>query len=73
VLPWPRIDPAKAIPWVEARASMMLAESQQAALRLALLSKVPVITGGPGVGKNNLILKVLGDRPADMTFCDPPC
>ena len=51
----------------------MLAESQQAALLLALLSKVPVITGGPGVGKINLILKVLGDQPADMTFCDPPC
>ena len=54
-LPWPRIDPAKAIPWVEARAGITLAESQRAALRLALLSKVLVITGGPGVGKTTLI------------------
>ena len=62
-LPWPYIDPAKAIPWVEDRAGITLAESQRAALRLALLSKVLVITGGPGVGKTTLInsiLKVLG-------------
>ena len=50
-LPWSYIDSAKAIPWVEARAGITLAESQRAALRLALLSKVLVITGGPGVGK----------------------
>jgi hypothetical protein len=46
-LPWPYIDPMKAVPWVEATAGMKLAESQRAALRLALLSKVLVITGGP--------------------------
>ena len=73
-LPWPHIDPAKAIPWVEARASIMLAESQRAALRLALLSKVLVITGGPGVGKTTLInsiLKVLGAKDIEMALAAP--
>jgi hypothetical protein len=46
MLPWPHVDPAKAIPWVESKAGITLAESQRAALRLALLSKVLIITGG---------------------------
>ena len=73
-LPWPHIDPAKAIPWVEARAGITLAESQRAALRLALLSKVLVITGGPGVGKTTLInsiLKVLGAKGIEMALAAP--
>src|ERR1039457_107578 len=50
-LPWPYIDPEKALPWIEQKIGLALAESQIAAVRLALLSKVLVITGGPGVGK----------------------
>src|ERR1700720_1072139 len=50
-LPWPWIDPDKALPWVEQRAGLQLAESQKTAIRLSLMSKVLVITGGPGVGK----------------------
>jgi hypothetical protein len=49
-LPWPHIDPEKALPWIEQKTSLSLAQSQVAATRLALLSKVLVITGGPGVG-----------------------
>jgi exodeoxyribonuclease V alpha subunit len=74
VLPWPHLDPAKAIPWVEARAGIILAESQRAALRLALLSKVLVITGGPGVGKTTLInsiLKVLGAKSIEIALAAP--
>src|SRR6266513_2977685 len=41
-LPWPWIDPAKAIPWVEQRTGLVLAESQRSAVSLALA----VITGG---------------------------
>src|SRR6202451_1667497 len=52
-LPWPWIDPNKALPWVEERIGLALAESQIAAIRLALMSKVLVMTGGPGVGKTN--------------------
>jgi exodeoxyribonuclease V alpha subunit len=73
-LPWPHIDSAKAIPWVEARAGITLAESQRAALQLALLSKVLVITGGPGVGKTtviNSILKVLGAKGIEVALAAP--
>jgi exodeoxyribonuclease V alpha subunit len=72
--PWPSIDSAKAIPWVEARASITLAESQCAALRLALLSKVLVITGGPGVGKTtliNAILRVLASKGVEIALAAP--
>jgi ATP-dependent exoDNAse (exonuclease V) alpha subunit len=48
-LPWPCIDPDKAIPWIEQRSGLVLAESQRSAVALALTSKVLVITGGPGV------------------------
>ena len=47
-LPWPAIDAEKAIPWVEGKAGLTLADSQREAVRLALRSKVLVITGGPG-------------------------
>lgn len=50
--PWPSIYAGKAVPWVEARTKLPLAESQKQAVRKALVSKVLVITGGPGVGKN---------------------
>ena len=45
--PWPLIDADEAISWVEKRAKLALAESQQEAIRVALGSKVLVITGGP--------------------------
>jgi exodeoxyribonuclease V alpha subunit len=51
-LPWPWIDPEKAIPWIEHRTGLMLADSQKAAVGMALASKVLVVTGGPGVGKS---------------------
>ena len=54
-LPWPHIDPEKALPWIGRRTGLSLAESQVAAIRLALLSKVLVITGGPGVGKTTIV------------------
>jgi exodeoxyribonuclease V alpha subunit len=52
--PWPAIDVDKAIPWVEQRTKLALADSQKAALQVALFSNVMVITGGPGVGKTTL-------------------
>src|SRR5947209_19983954 len=39
-LPWPCIDPDKALPWVEQRTGLVLADSQKTAIRLALVSKV---------------------------------
>jgi exodeoxyribonuclease V alpha subunit len=58
-LPWPWIDPNKALPWVEERIGLALAESQVAAIRLALMSKVLVMTGGPGVGKTTIVKAIL--------------
>jgi exodeoxyribonuclease V alpha subunit len=58
-LPWPYIDPVKALPWIEQKTGLSLAESQVAAIRLALLSKVLVITGGPGVGKTTIVNAIL--------------
>src|SRR6202043_2158918 len=46
---WPVIDADKAIHWVEQRTKLVLADSQREAVRVALASKVLVITGGPGV------------------------
>ena len=73
-LPWPRIDPDEALPWIERRTGLALATSQSAAIRLALASKVLVVTGGPGVGKTtivNAILRVLGARGVRLVLCAP--
>ena len=73
-LPWPFIDPAKALPWIEQKTGLSLAESQIAAIRLSLLSKVLVITGGPGVGKTtivNSILRILAAKGVNLLLCAP--
>ena len=73
-LPWPPIDPDKALPWIEQHTGLTLAKSQSAAIRLALSSKVLVITGGPGVGKTtivNAILRILAAKGASLLLCAP--
>ena len=57
--PGRRSTPDKAIPWVERKTGLTLAASQREAVRLALRSKVLVITGGPGVGKTTLVNSIL--------------
>ena len=57
--PWPLIDQIKALPWVEAQLGVTLAPGQRDAVRLALSSKILVITGGPGVGKTTIIRSIL--------------
>jgi ATP-dependent exoDNAse (exonuclease V) alpha subunit len=47
------------LPWVEKHIGLALAESQVAAVRLALMSKVTVMTGGPGVGKTTIVKAIL--------------
>ncbi|MFL5281893.1 MAG: ATP-dependent RecD-like DNA helicase, partial [Rhodopila sp.] len=72
--PWPAINTSKAVPWVERRTGLTLAESQKQALALAVASKVLVITGGPGVGKTtlvNAILKVLLAKGVQVALCAP--
>jgi len=73
-LPWAWIDEEKALPWVEKRSGLQLAESQRAAIRLALTAKALVITGGPGVGKTtivNSILRILGAKGVRLLLCAP--
>lgn len=73
-LPWGSIDADKALPWIEQRIGIKLAPSQEAAVRLALTSKVLVITGGPGVGKTtivNAILRILAARTVKLLLCAP--
>jgi exodeoxyribonuclease V alpha subunit len=53
---------------------LTLADSQQAAVRRALLAKVLVITGGPGVGKTtivNAILRILAAKGVRLLLCAP--
>src|SRR6202167_2238191 len=73
-LPWPWIDEEKAVPWIEERSGLQLADSQRAAIRLALMAKALVITGGPGVGKTtivNSILKILAAKGVRLLLCAP--
>lgn len=72
--PWPDIDATKAIPWIEKKTGLTLAETQAEAVRLALRSKVMVITGGPGVGKTtivNSILQILAAKAVKLLLCAP--
>src|ERR1700726_1280618 len=73
-LPWAWIDPDKALPWVEERIGLALAESQVAAIKLALMSKTLVMTGGPGVGKTTIvkaILRILAAKGVELLLCAP--
>ena len=71
---WPHVDADQAIPWVEKKLGITLAPSQQEAVRLALTSKLLVITGGPGVGKTTLvnsILTILRAKRVNALLCAP--
>lgn len=73
-LPWLSIDADRAIPWIEAKIGLALADSQRAAIRLALASKVMVMTGGPGVGKTTIlraILRILAAKGVKLLLCAP--
>ena len=72
--PWPPIAPDKAVPWIEERIGLALAESQKAAVGVALGAKVMVITGGPGVGKTtivNAILRILAAKQVKIALAAP--
>jgi exodeoxyribonuclease V alpha subunit len=73
-LPWHAIDADKALPWIEQKTGLALADSQAEAVRLALRSKIMVITGGPGVGKTtivNSILRILAAKRVNLLLCAP--
>lgn len=71
---WQRIDPERAIPWVEEQTGFRLSPSQHAAVAKAINAKLTVITGGPGVGKTtvvNSILKILAAKGVAMLLAAP--
>ncbi len=56
---WAAGDPDARVVEVEQELALRLAEGQRAALRLALVSKLLIITGGPGTGKTTLVEAIL--------------
>lgn len=73
-LPWPAVDSEKAVPWVETKLGIRLADSQRAAVSTALQSKFSIITGGPGVGKTTLVkslLTILEAKHVRIQLCAP--
>ncbi|WP_267243923.1 ATP-dependent RecD-like DNA helicase [Streptomyces sp. PR69] len=49
----------KALGWLASRTGAQLAPEQQAAVKLALTSKVAVLTGGPGCGKSFTVRSIV--------------
>ncbi|MFE0761007.1 SF1B family DNA helicase RecD2 [Streptomyces smyrnaeus] len=59
-LPWFQdVDWDKALSWLSQRTGARLAPEQQEAVRLALTSRVAVLTGGPGCGKSFTVRSVV--------------
>lgn len=57
--PWRNIDTSKAIPWVESKLKIELAEKQKEAIERVLQNKISIITGGPGTGKTTLVKSII--------------
>ncbi|TMM29279.1 MAG: ATP-dependent RecD-like DNA helicase [Actinobacteria bacterium] len=53
------VDWAKALAWLKSRTGAELPGEQEQAVRLALTSKVAVLTGGPGCGKSFTVKSVI--------------
>jgi exodeoxyribonuclease V alpha subunit len=53
------VDWVKALAWLRTRTGTELAAEQEQAVRLALTSKVAVLTGGPGCGKSFTVKSII--------------
>jgi len=53
------VDWAKALAWLHTRTGAELAAEQEQAVRLALTSRVAVLTGGPGCGKSFTVTSII--------------
>ena len=68
------VDVDRAIEWLGSQQDVRLADKQALALRLAVRSKILVITGGPGTGKTTVIkaiLDVLERKGRKIALCAP--
>ncbi|MGS2619956.1 SF1B family DNA helicase RecD2 [Micromonospora sp. LZ34] len=68
------VDWGKALAWLKARTGADLAPGQEQAVRLALTSKVAVLTGGPGCGKSftvRSIVELAAAKKAKVTLVAP--
>jgi len=54
-MPHTPVQVEKAVNWAEGQMAIGFAPAQRAALEMALLKKVSIITGGPGVGKTTIV------------------
>jgi exodeoxyribonuclease V alpha subunit len=71
---FPNIEFEKAVAWCEGKTGKTLAPSQREALKTVLISRVAIITGGPGVGKTTLvnsILLILRAKKVKCLLCAP--
>lgn len=69
-----QVDWTRALTWLKARTGHDLAAEQQEAVRLALTSKVAVLTGGPGCGKSftvRSIVELATAKKAKVTLVAP--
>lgn len=72
--PCPGILVDKAVEWAEAKTKINLSDDQRRALAGAIIGKVLVITGGPGVGKTTLInavIKIFSAKKMRVILCAP--
>ncbi len=73
-MPWPPLDLAQGIESASTALAMNLGADQEDALRMALTSKVMVMTGGPGVGKTtilNAFFHLVAERGVSFELCAP--
>ncbi len=73
-LPWPAIDPALAVPWIEARTGLALAPSQVEGDPAGAHLEGTDGHRRPGVGKTtivNSILRILAVKGTQLLLCAP--
>jgi len=72
--PCPAIRVENAIGWCEEKTGLQLAPAQREAIRMAVKTKVMVLTGGPGVGKTtlvNAIIRIFLAKKLRVVLCAP--
>jgi len=68
------VDWQRAFTWLDAQGTIQLTNQQKEAVRMALTSKVSVLTGGPGTGKSTItgsIIRMLKARNHSVLLAAP--